>query len=121
MEGPSAGSSPAVALNLPAALSRLGGDQALLRDLAVFYLEDVPPLCQQLSEALDNGDAESAVRCAHTIKALSSNFDAYAATDAAQRIERATRMGDLVLAREALPELRSAVEAVVGGLQTEIV
>ncbi len=119
MEATSACSPVTAAFNLPTALNRLGGDEGLLRDLAAFYVEDVPPLCERLSESIDRGDTEAVVRNAHTIKALSANFDAHVAVDAAQGIERAARTGELSLARDSLPDLLTAVDAVMAALRAK--
>jgi HPt (histidine-containing phosphotransfer) domain-containing protein len=119
MESPTACSPMSGVFNLTAALARLGGDERLLRDLAIFYLEDVPPLVERLRDAIERGDAEETLRAAHTIKALSANFDAQAATAAAQVIERSAKAGELSSAAENLPDLVVAVDAVQASLQAE--
>lgn len=119
MESPSVCHPAAGVFNLQTALVRMGGDETLLRDLAGFYLEDVPPLLQQLRDAIEREDVDEAVRFAHTIKALSANFDAHALCATAQSIERAARAGELESARHSLPELHAGIDAVITALQAE--
>ncbi len=96
--------SPAV-VNLDVARSRLGNDEQLLRDMAGFYLEDVPSLLDELRDGLQSGNVELATRSAHSLKGLSANFEAAPAVAVALRIETACREGHLQKAAESLTEL----------------
>lgn len=100
------------------ALQRIGGDQRLLHDLAVFYVEDAPSLLATLREAVRNGDAEGVMHAAHVLKSLSSNLDAHQAVALAAVLESAGRSGDLKVATELVPELEASVSAVLKGLRS---
>jgi len=104
--------------NRQTALQRIGGDERLLHDLAMFYVEDAPILLNQLKEAVQQGEAEAAMHAAHTLKSLSATLDAHQATALATIVERAGRSGDLSVAADIVLELEAAVAAVIGSLQT---
>jgi len=81
--------------NSSAALSRLGGDVRLFKDLIGFLLEDAPALLSKLREAVDRGNAAQVARAAHSLKGLVVNFDAHAAAGAAQELESKGLAGEL--------------------------
>ncbi|WP_437206781.1 Hpt domain-containing protein [Planctomicrobium sp. SH664] len=107
-------------INIRAALERLGEDEGLLRDMAEFYLEDVPPLLVEIEQALQAGNSEVVMRAAHSIKGLSSNFDGDAATAAARVIELSGKANDLGSASEALPRLKAEVQLVIAALKAQV-
>jgi two-component system, sensor histidine kinase and response regulator len=75
------------AVDMTAALGRLGGDAELLGDLIGFFLEDAFPLLVGMHEAIEKEDWENARRRAHSLKGLAANFSALAAVHALQTIE----------------------------------
>ena len=107
-----------VAFNRQTALQRIGGDEQLLHDLALFYLEDAPSLMAQLQEALQQADAEGVTHAAHTLKSLSANLDAHQAAALASIVERIGRSGNLASASDLMIELDTAVKAVLRSLRT---
>jgi len=112
--------SAAAVVNLEIALLRLGNDHQLLRDMAGFYIEDVPQLMGELRSALEAGDVELATRSAHSLKGLSSNFEAMLAVGAATTIENAARGGDLQKAAAGVEELDTELGRVIQALKTEV-
>ncbi|HVJ69267.1 MAG TPA: response regulator, partial [Caulifigura sp.] len=106
---PAMSPSAAAVIHLGIAMARLGNDQQLLRDMAGFYVEDVPQLLEELRGALTTGDVELATRSAHSLKGLSSNFEAPHAVAAAFAVENAARTGDLKKAAEGVEELDTEV------------
>jgi HPt (histidine-containing phosphotransfer) domain-containing protein len=110
---------PSSVFNRYTSLERMGGDERLLHDLAEFYVEDAPSLCRQLTEALQRGDADEVTRSAHSLKALSANFDAHAACAIAQLVERTSGSGNLTAVRPLLATLSTTVEALIAGLRAE--
>lgn len=64
-----------------------------LIELIDVYLDDTPARLTQLQRALDNGDAETLSREAHTLKSSSANVGAMTLSAMAQRIEHAGRAG----------------------------
>ena len=93
------------------ALSRVGGDDELLKDIALLFLEDYPQVLGELKTALAAGDAHKAERSAHSIKGSVANFGAPEAVAAALAIEQFGRAGSLDAARVALPRLEAALAA----------
>jgi two-component system, sensor histidine kinase and response regulator len=112
--------SAAAVVNLGIALARLGNDQQLLRDMAGFYIEDVPQLMGELRSALETGDAELATRSAHSLKGLSSNFEAPFAVSTAMAVENAARSGDLQKAVAGVDELDNELGRVIQALKAEV-
>lgn len=107
-----------VALDRTLALSRVGGDAELLKEIAQLFLEDYPRVLDELHDAVARGDAKAIERTAHGLKGSVSNFGAPAAVEAARAIESMGRnqqlaeiapaVGMLALALAALrPELEA--------------
>ena len=92
---------------LQGALKRLGGDIALLQDMARFYLEDSPQLLRDLEHHLKSGQAMAAKRSAHSLKGLSANFDRIELIEACADAERLAHAGQLDEARSILPNVQS--------------
>ena len=100
------------------ALTRVGGDAELLREIAVLFLEDYPQSLAEIREALDRGDAHKIERTAHGLKGSVANFGAANAVSAAKQIEnlgRAKQLEEvgavLVTLELALATLRPELEA----------
>jgi two-component system sensor histidine kinase/response regulator len=100
------------------ALSRVGGDVELLKEIAGLFLDDYPKSLNELHQAVESGDARLLERTAHGLKGSVSNFGARPVVDAALQLEtmgRAQKLGEvehvlhtLELALAALrPELES--------------
>ncbi|HTP87040.1 MAG TPA: Hpt domain-containing protein [Bryobacteraceae bacterium] len=81
------------ALNLTAALDRVGGDEELLRELAGLFIDDYPRQLQQIEEAIGKQDWKTAEREAHSLKGAVANFGASDASEAARAVEFAAREG----------------------------
>jgi CheY-like chemotaxis protein len=107
-------------MDLDMARRRLGNDEQLLRDMAGFYIEDAPTLLRDLREAIDAGDVELATRSAHSVKGLSSNFDAMTAMALAKTIEDAGRAGNLDEARDNVEALDAEVGRVIEALKHDV-
>ncbi len=103
-------------LNRAVALERVGGDLELLQEIAQLFLEHSPSLVDEMRTALENGDAKSLERAAHSLKGSVSNFGAEAAHKAALQLETIARSCDLPAATEALRKL----ECELGRLRPEL-
>lgn len=104
------------AVDLPAVMERLGGDEELLRELAALYVEDEGRLLAAMAEAIERGDADALRRAAHTLKGAVSNFCAPRAHAAAQALETAGRDGQLAAAPALLDALRKELTLVRAAL-----
>lgn len=105
-------------LDREVALSRVGGDAELLKEIAVLFLGEYPKILDELRLAAERGDSRKLERTAHGLKGSVSNFGAGVAVEAARKLEAMGRaqqfdgvacvIGDLELA---LTSLRRELEA----------
>jgi HPt (histidine-containing phosphotransfer) domain-containing protein len=90
--------------------ARLGGNDQLIREMALLFQKEGPDRLGALGEALDRGDARAAERAAHSLKGTVGSLAGLEAAAAAAAVEQLARAGDLKGAAAALPELRQQVE-----------
>jgi PAS domain S-box-containing protein len=101
---PAPASAAGPAFDPAGALDQAGDDREFLCELIGMYTEQATAQIQQLRQALADGDAETLMRTAHTIKGAVGNFQAKPAADAAFAVE--------MIGRESrLPDAPAAVEA----------
>ncbi|HEX5432534.1 MAG TPA: Hpt domain-containing protein [Bryobacteraceae bacterium] len=93
------------------ALTRVGGDPQLLKEIAVLFLEHYPQWTGALHAAALRGDANALERAAHELKGSVANFGAGAAVEAALRLERLGRSRDFEGAMPAIQALELALAA----------
>ncbi len=93
------------------ALSRVGGDAELLKEIAVLFLDDYPKSLNELRDAVRTGDAKRVERTAHGLKGSVSNFGARPAVDAAFQLETMGRAQKLVEVEQVLRTLELALAA----------
>jgi len=93
------------------ALSRVGGDIELLKEIAVLFLDSYPEVLQEIRAATEQGDAQSLERSAHGLKGSVANFGAAAAVDAARLLENMGRTKQLQEATQGLRNLELALAA----------
>jgi two-component system sensor histidine kinase/response regulator len=93
------------------ALSRVGGDAELLKEIAILFLDDYPKSLNELREAINTGDAKRVERSAHGLKGSVSNFGARPAVDAAMQLETMGRSQQLVEVEQVLHTLELALAA----------
>lgn len=97
-------------------MSRVGGDEELLREIAGLFLEDYPEQLALIRRSLEAGDAHTLERAAHSLKGSVSNFGAEAVYQAAYAVEQIGRNQQLELAAPAVQALESALAALHGEL-----
>jgi HPt (histidine-containing phosphotransfer) domain-containing protein len=88
------------------ALDRVGGDLDLLIELAGIFIEDCPSIISRIEQAIQDEDAETLHRSAHTLKGAVGNFSAQATFEAAFELESKGRSKQLEGAREAVESLK---------------
>jgi CheY-like chemotaxis protein len=97
--GPIVGSAefaPALAAtDWDAALVRVGGDAALLADLANLFCEESPRMLSAIQDAIEHKNADALWRAAHTMKGSVDTFAATQAVDLALKLERLGRAKEL--------------------------
>lgn len=94
-------------VDLDRALSRVGGNEKMLKDLAALFLEESPGWMSRLERAVQEENADESFRVAHDLKGSADIFAAAAAVKAAQRLEKMGRYGELEDADEVLGELKA--------------
>lgn len=93
------------------ALTRVGGDVTLLKEIATLFLEDYPLTLEELRDALARGDAQTVERTAHGLKGSVANFGAPGAVEAARNIENLGRAHQLAEVTQVLTTLELALAA----------
>ena len=94
-------------VDLDRALSRLGGNEKMLRDLAALFLEEYPGWMNRLERAVAQEDADEVFRVAHDLKGATDIFAAASVVKAAQQMEKMGRYGELSDVDELLGELKA--------------
>jgi two-component system, sensor histidine kinase and response regulator len=93
------------------ALSRVGGDIELLKEIAVLFLDTYPEVLQEIRNATERGDAQMLEQSAHGLKGSVANFGAAAAVEAALVLENMGRTRQLKEATQGLRNLELALSA----------
>ncbi len=99
-----------------AALTRVAGDEALLKELIAIFIEEYPGWIVELRGAVAAVDAPRVRRAAHTIKGAVDNCGAGSAFDAAFRLERMAGEGRLNGAAEAADALDLEIQRLLPAL-----
>ncbi|HLH37782.1 MAG TPA: Hpt domain-containing protein [Bryobacteraceae bacterium] len=104
-------------LDREVALSRVGGDVELLKEIAVLFLSEYPKILDELRSAAERGDARRMERTAHSLKGSVSNFGACAAVEAARSLEAMGRARQLEQAVQVIRTLELALAALGAELE----
>ncbi len=96
-----------------AALETVGGDRALLREVILACLAELPHLNRQLQEAVDQQDFQATHRIAHSIKGSAFAISALRAHQAASAIEASSADEDLDSTLAQLPALGGAITELI--------
>ena len=104
-------------LDLERALSRVAGDEAMLRELAQIFLKESPAWLQQVEAAVSEDEPDGVFRAAHDIKGSTEVFCAESAVQAAKQLEKMGRNEDLSGADEALGALKAELVWVRNALE----
>lgn len=91
------------------ALSRMGGDEELLQEIARVFIDDYPKVLAQVRQAIRAQDPVLLERSAHTLKGSVANFGAPKAVEAALELEQMGRNRQLRTTSEALARLEHAL------------
>ncbi|MEX2174336.1 MAG: Hpt domain-containing protein [Pirellulaceae bacterium] len=102
-------------------LNRMGGDEALFREMVGLLREDAPRWLAELHGALQDSDLSRARRAAHTLKGLAANFGASRAMAAAAEMERLVKTETSEGMPGAETELEEALLELVAALDENVV
>lgn len=98
-------------LDYELALSRVGGDADLLKELGGLFLDEYPRLLAEIHDAHKQNAALQLEHAAHSLKGCAANFGAKEAVDLAAQIEELGAQGDVKSAGQMLPALDLALLA----------
>ncbi len=93
------------------ALSRVGGDVELLKEVVELFLDDYPSTFEKIKGAVASRDATALEHAAHSLKGSVSTFGANRAFEAAFTLEKQGRSGDLTGAQDGVLQLEQALAA----------
>ena len=99
--------------NIQAFLAYLGEDSELAKELLEAFAEDAPVRLGSLAQAVAAGDAEAAVRAAHSLKGMCGVVRDQEATAQALDLEMAGRRGDVAALRSGLPGLQASLARIL--------
>lgn len=85
----------AAAFDQQTLLERVEGDRELLREIVSLFCEEAPALLSTIRASIEHHDSIALEHAAHSLKGVVSSFGAWAARDAALRLEAVGRSGDL--------------------------
>ena len=105
-------------LDREVALTRVGGDPDLLKEIAGLFLDNYRDWLGELRRATALGDAQMVERTAHGLKGSVANFGARDAVAASLSLETLGRNRNLTGAAESLAALESALETLRGDLES---
>ncbi len=90
------------------AANRVGNDEEMVGELAMILCSETPEMLQSMQFALDDRDARSLHRAAHTLKGSAAVFNAHEVVEAAKQLESAAKEERLQAAPMLLAKLRTA-------------
>jgi len=93
-----------------------GGDAQRVRELIALLQRDLRRYADRLVEHLGSGDLDGVHEMAHTIKASAGNVAAHDVTDAAGRIDKSARAGDIDALPAGCRDLDAALAALLHDL-----
>jgi CheY-like chemotaxis protein len=89
------------------ALTRLKGDQQLLKEQMQFFLDDAPALVADVRSNVERQDSQALEFAAHRLKGLASSLDAHLVVEQADQLEQLGRGGNLDQAGPACDRLQA--------------
>ena len=91
----------------------LSDDGTIIRQLIDMYTQDSPKMLAEAATALEQRDAETLARSAHSLKSTSASMGATTATEAARALELLAKAGDFANSGAALENLALEVNSAI--------
>lgn len=107
---------PGDALDAKTLLARVEGDTQLLSELAELFLNECPRMVEEIRQALAKHDSRALERAAHRFKGSAGNFSAKGTVEAALKLERIARSGNLEGAASAFLRLENEIARMIPAL-----
>jgi HPt (histidine-containing phosphotransfer) domain-containing protein len=98
-------------------IARLGGDEALARQLVTLFLGECPRMMSQVRHSVEQGSADDVRRAAHTFKGSVSNFSTAGPAITAFELENIGREGRVADAPAVLARLELEVASLLEQLR----
>ncbi|MBN2387672.1 MAG: response regulator [Anaerolineales bacterium] len=117
-EPASAGPSGAGPIDVKAALPRFDDDRGFFLEMCQDFIRNLPARIEEMTSALQAGDAQGLSRVAHNLKGVSSNFNADRLTSLSGNLELMAKHGDLSNAASLVSQIQQEVVRVMGYLIT---
>ena len=105
------------AFDLHNTLARLDGNQQLLREIAVIFLDDVEKMTEAIRLAITTGDAQELEQAAHKLKGSVAIFGASDCIALARQLEDSGREGYLTEAGAVFEQLSAALDQLTDALR----
>jgi HPt (histidine-containing phosphotransfer) domain-containing protein len=102
------------------ALSRMGNNAELLREIIEMVRKDLPVILGRLRAAVADGDSALLQREAHSLRGTLVTFDAHAALSAALRLEQIAESGNLSRAAQTMQRVDREVTRLDAALAAEL-
>lgn len=106
------------AVNLSAALARVGGKVEHLRKIVTVFLAEAAKLLSEMRQAITSGDAPTLKRAAHSLKGSVGIFGAASAVQAAQQLETMAADGEWAEVEEAYTKLAQEMDRLLPALSS---
>jgi signal transduction histidine kinase/CheY-like chemotaxis protein/HAMP domain-containing protein len=100
-------------LEIEKALQRMGGNVKLLRKQIARFHDTQADVVARIKLAIESGDAESAIRAAHTLKGLAGNIGATAMADCAAAVESILMRGETGAVGKALDAMQRELHSLL--------
>ena len=93
-------------------ISEFGGDMEILAELRDLFMEHVPPLFQEIEQAVNAGEAEAIAAHTHSLKGACATYGAPRLAMVCKDAELAARAGEVQVVQDHLSDLRHEYEQV---------
>ena len=114
---PSSGLGDMPGISVTSGLARVGGNEALYRNLLKKFYQENRTIADQIKEALVSKNPESSRRPLHSLKGVAGNIGATALYEAAGELESALDQTDPDVIAERIRRFESALDTVLGTLR----
>ena len=121
MVGQSDQQSTAEAFDPTAMLDRIGGDLRLFAELVKMFLEDFPPLIDQIRQAINANDAPGFKQAVHTLRGAIGNFTVGGPYELAKRLEPMAQIDNLRDAQMLFDSLSAGVDQLAHALKLSVI
>jgi HPt (histidine-containing phosphotransfer) domain-containing protein len=101
---------PSYILNEQWLLEKARGNKKFLKKLFSVFLEQQPGKIEEMRQALETGDLKQSTFMAHTLKGGAATMGAESLRESAFALEKASRAGDVDLARQEMDKLTGQFE-----------